>query len=102
LEIKIFVVKTEITTEIQEAELKNTIKTLVKTFEGLTQIPFSGFWLNEQKQIEEDNGKIWLIYTTHEIDEREKEAFDRIMLQIKATTKQKIQAYAINNEMFFV
>jgi len=115
MRIEIFVVETEI---LHDRLLSDNIKGLrcleeqkihlIKIFGGLTEINDSkGYYINSKEEIESDLSKIWIIYTKHEnIDLTKNYWFDislkPILLRIKEITRQKSQAYTINNEIYFI
>lgn len=117
LEIKIFVVETEIQKlNVTIAQRQDRIKAydtlfrlktdLIKLFGGLTELKdCRGYWLNSQGLIESDKVNYWLIYTTKEHLKQGfnvEKALIGILMQIQALTKQKTQAYTIDNEIFFL
>jgi len=105
LRIEIFVVETKI---LHDRLLSGNIKGLrcleeqkihlIKLFGGLTEIEnLKGYWINSKGKIESDNTNIWIIYT-----KQCEEELLNILLRIKEITRQKSQAYTINNEIYFI
>ena len=98
MRIEIYLVETLKPNQKSLQKLKGA---LIKLFGGLSELPFKGYWKNEIGKICEDKGKIWLIYT-----DLGKASFNfslkSICNSIKIITQQKSQAYAINNEMYFI
>lgn len=109
-EIKIFVVKTELKrkkgnlSSLQKIELtvlNNLKEELIRKYGGLTEISnFKGYW-NNNGEIWEDTGDLWLIYGSFSESTIINELIP-ILRQIRATTNQLSQAYAINNEIGFI
>jgi hypothetical protein len=108
MEIKVFVVKTELennpslTTngKLNIEVLAELKQQLIKLFDGLTEIKnCAGYWVNNKGLIESDKISLWLIYT-------DKDEYSlifqlrEILSEIKALTMQKTQVYTINNNLF--
>jgi len=105
LRIEIFVVATKIkglrTTETIEKAVSSILsckEDLVKLFGGLTEIPYFNGYFMKRGNIEYDTGEIWLIYTDNP-ELVEDNRFKSILLEIKGTTKQMMQCYAVNNDL---
>jgi len=109
LRIEIFVVRSE---KENKDNLGIAKGALIRLFGGLTIIPNCvGYWLNENKEIEADSVEIWLIYADFpEADTESNAIFKRttmntfltILELIKEATRQKSQAYALNNKIYFI
>jgi len=83
---------------ILDEELFKCKTDLIKLFGGLTQFKeLKGYWINDKGKIESDSVTLWLIYTS----EMEDELFS-VLLRIKQITRQKCQAYSIDNEIYFI
>jgi len=113
MEIKIFVVKTEIEHNEKALTLLNAEKiNLVNLFNGLTIIPNClGYWINEKGIIETDKVEIWLIdvqkdlieITAHEYTKTEviflkmpiARKFYQILSNIQKATYQKCQYHTL-------
>jgi len=96
LEVKLFVVTTEINAELDLKAIKYQI---VSEFGGLTEISdFEGYFIENDKMVV-DKGKLWLIYANGS------DCADIIRdfaLKIKTITRQNTQLYAIDNKHYFV
>jgi len=98
VKIEIFVVETKIKALELPQNLLRCKYDLIRLFNGLTEIDFRGYWINKKGNIEPDFGKLWVIYTDKpELSEDNR--FKAILLEIKALTQQKSQAYTINDEI---
>jgi hypothetical protein len=110
MEIKIFVVKTELennpslTTngKLNIEALAELKQQLIKLFGGLTEIKnCAGYWLNDKGTIESDKVNLWLINA-----EKNNYALiillREILIEMKTLTVQKTQAYTIDNNIFFL
>jgi hypothetical protein len=114
MEIKIFVVKTEIENNKKALEyLESQKRNLIRLFNGLTETTNQkGYWINEKGFIETDKVETWQIYVNQNLTEKlEYEtvlnknteiSLNYILFQIKQITQQKTQAYAIDNEICFI
>lgn len=109
MRIEIFVVRSEKENKDRLGIAKGA---LIRLFGGLTVIPkCQGYWLNENKEIEADSVEIWLIYADFpEADTKanaifkqtKMNAFLSILELIKDATRQKSQAYALNDKIYFL
>lgn len=95
MRIQIFVVKSE---KPNATILEQLRKSLVKMFYGLTVVPdATGYWINDKGKIVKDAVELWEIVTT--ATGYNHEEFTDIIGQIKAVTKQSVQAVEINNDI---
>ena len=116
MEIKVFIVETELKTFSEKDKLLKLQTDLIKLFGGLTELKNAvGYWINDKGLIESDKISVWLIYTDkteiiNAISETEKETvllwgiwqkFISIIEEIKALTMQKSQLYTINEKAKF-
>jgi hypothetical protein len=128
LEIPLFAIVDKKAFEDLETEKRN----LIKLFSGLTEVNNAkGFWINKNDVIEEieyDSVDIWQIFTEADKnleecscgdDERllletqinhtflsahcpKWKTLEKILTRIKRITKQNVQAFAIDNDMFYI
>lgn len=107
MQIKIYVVKTEVDKDISLNALIHDAKLrILNEFGGLTVIPNClGLWCDNSTvptkgyiDICKDSVEIWEIYS----DSPHTEELKRIVFDIKIATKQKSQLYTVNNDAIFV
>jgi len=116
MELKVFVVETELKKLNGEQSIKAYFKLLklqtdlIKLFNGLTELKnVVGYWINDKGLIESDNVSLWLIYTDKtELINNESvllwdvwNKFTLIIEEIKALTMQKTQMYTVNEKAKF-
>ena len=105
MEIKVFVVETEIQHNTYNKALLFEKKIdLIRLFGGLTEVKdIKGYWIdNETNNIETDTGKIWLIYSEKGYEKNIFDKMRKILVEIKHITKQKVQMYTIGTEPHFI
>ena len=103
MKIEIFVVKT---LNPNQKRLDSIKESLIRLFNGLTVIPnCDGYWQDNKYKdggtIWHDKVEIWQIYTDFK-EKTAKKALKPYLTIIQGITQQTSQAYALNNEIYFI
>lgn len=118
MQIKIYVVKTELLKDSKNILNKNALELLnalreelISIFQGLSVHPtFKGYWIDSNKNsqpwinghianIETDINEIWEIITDKETFEANTKKLNQIVICIKSITKQKSQLVTLNKDV---
>lgn len=100
VEIKIYVVTTNLSKTEPTPELEQLKGQLCNAFGGLTVINnCEGYWLNNNKILEYDNVQIWEILSSTVVSPQQIMKYGE---DIKRITSQKSQLITINGHPYFV
>jgi hypothetical protein len=101
MRIEVYVVRTELKTLKQRAEIQKVKENLITEYGGLTEIQGTkGYWLDSEGKLYTDKTDIWVILTKDTNDNLA--IIEDYAKKVKVITRQSAQLFTINNTSYMV